>query len=260
MGPMVQTGRFIFLAKYAGPIRSNSVTVLNRTPSDRKHAPSSDCNSFVQGFVSSLIVRYFGSREYGEIEPAREEHGEGVCAARDEHGVEHAEPLRDLHRPSQQKVRDDADGATLLPFTDSGDEVAEGGPDGGALGGLVEGELKLGRQAVGVLDAGGKAVVGAGEGELGDGDGGVWRERGGEFGDVEGRGDEGYAGNYLGTPTLEQPGERQERNGVALGHEREQHHVLANLLPHLSAHCNRQTVARCEQSDKESDARKELHL
>lgn len=68
------------------------------------------------------------------MEPQREVHSSSIGAAGKEDGVEDAEPVCNLDRPSEEQVGDDADGEAFH----GGDEALKGGLEGSR--GLQEGE------------------------------------------------------------------------------------------------------------------------
>lgn len=168
-----------------------------------------------------LVGRRAGVRE---VLPHGEEHGVAERAAREEHGVGRAPRARDVGRPPEEGVGDDADRGK---GSDARDVLLERGAE--RLGGLEQGDelvdLDVG-EGVGVR---GQAVLGRrererveaqGRGRRRDGEG-AQHARGGHERDVEPR-----------AVGAEEFGQAEEGGDVAVRQEREEDDVWAYLLFH----------------------------
>ena len=133
-----------------------------------------------------------------EVDPDGEVDGQAVRPSRYEDRVEDPMLVGDLDRPSEEEVRDDADGLADIFFSDDGgDESVEGGSEG--LGGFDQADDERASQGVGAFAVGWEAMIRTVEWERGKTDGGFWGEDGLEGEDVERGVDDGdgVAGSLL---------------------------------------------------------------
>jgi hypothetical protein len=157
-----------------------------------------------------------------EVLPHGEEHGVAERAASEEHDVGRAPRARDVGRPPEEGVGDDADRGT---GTDARDELLERGAE--RLGGLEEGDELVDLDVGQGVGARGQAVVGGREGERVEAQGrgrrregeGAQDARGGDERDLEPR-----------AARAEEVGQAEEGGDVAVRQEREEDDVWAYLL------------------------------
>lgn len=161
-----------------------------------------------------------------EVLPHGEEDGVAEGASGEEHGVGRAPRARDVGRPREEGVGDDADGGP-----DASDEAIEGRAEG--LGGPEEGDELVDVEVGEGLGAVGQTVVGGREGERVEPD----RRGGGREGEGA---EEAWGGDERDgearAERLEVAGEAEEGRDVAVREEGEEHDVRAPRLLSLCRH------------------------
>lgn len=166
-----------------------------------------------------------------EVEPERDVGRRAVGAAGGESDVDGAEAPGNVDGPAEEDVGDDAEGRPASLFDDAAEEAPARRFE--ASRGVEQLDDLGEREVLGVLDVGGETVVGAREGKLNEVDVGGGGDGGTEVVDVElsGGDEDGEGGG-----AVDLVGQCEERDKVAVSHERQHDDVLAAAAMRLRTH------------------------